>query len=149
MASTEMVQYNDIENALINMAESQALTSEEVQQDIVRRILASKTLEEAAQSFEATSAEDVEGVVLTVHGVAWLRSSYKEGPPVFCLIDCTPDGAKARIKVSLGGRSAMAVLLWAQHHKAMPFNCVLSRSEPGGENGYRYWRVYIRPDSAK
>lgn len=138
----ELVKYDDIRNALIDMAEAQSVSSDDVQRDIVQRILDAKTIEEAAQSFEATSAQDVEGVPLTVHGIAWLKSSYKEGPPVYALIDCTPHGSKQRLKVSMGGRSAMAFLLWTQHHKAMPFDVVFSRSDPT-EEGSRYWKVNL------
>lgn len=144
----EVIPARDIRNALINMTEVQSVSSEEVQQDIVRRILAAETIEEAAQSFESVSAVDVEGIPLEVHGIAWLKSTFKEGPPVYALVDCLPKGAKKRVTVSIGGRSVMAFLLWAQEHKAMPFKVAFIRSEPGGENGYRYWQVKLATDSA-
>lgn len=148
-SSTDIVHTGEIRAALIEMAEARSITSEQVQRDIVERILAAETIEDAAQSFTAIGAEDVEGVRLTVHGLAWLKSTYKEGPPVYALIDCTPENTKLRVKVSMGGRSAMAFLLWCQEHRAMPFDVVFTRSEPGGENGYRYWQVNLPPKSSK
>jgi predicted transcriptional regulator len=147
--STDIVKSDDIRNALIEMAEAQSVTSEDVQRDIVQRILDAETIDEAAQSFEALSAEDVEGRRLTVHGIAWLKSTYKEGPPVYALIDCTPANTRKRVKVSMGGRSAMAFLLWCQEHRAMPFDVVFTRSEPSGENGYRYWKVNLPAGASK
>lgn len=149
MTNMELIPAHDIRNALLNMTEVQAVSSEAVQQDIVRRILEAETIEEAAQSFESVSAEDVEGKVLAINGIAWLKSTYKEGPPVYALVKCVPANTKKEITVSIGGRSVMAFLLWAQEHKVMPFKCVFVRSEPGGEHGYRYWQVKLHADGRK
>lgn len=146
---TDIIKYEDVAAALIDMTEVQAATSDEVQRDIVQRILASETLEQAFDSFEAVHAEDVEGIPLTIHGIAWLKSSFPQGPPVFALLDCTAENSDKRIKVSIGGRSVMAALLWSQQHKAMPFTLVFVKSDANPSTGFRYWTAKLHNGKAK
>lgn len=146
---TEVIKYEDVAAALIDMTEVQAATSDEVQRDIVQRILASESLEQAFQSFEAVHAEDVEGIPLTIHGIAWLKSNFKDGPPIYALMDAQPENTDRRVKVSIGGRSVMAALLWSSQHKAMPFTIVLVRSDPNPNGGNRYWTAKLHNGKGK
>lgn len=116
----EVLTYEQVEDILINGAALDIIPPEALQGDIARRILAAETVEDAFAEFVTTKAREIEGLKVTVHGVAFAPSAYEEGPAVFAFLDVTRDKSDAHEIVSMGGRSLMASFLWAQRHDGMP-----------------------------
>lgn len=145
MTGTEVITVEQVEDVLLHGGELGVVSAEDVQQDIVRRILESESLEEAFRQFQSVPMRDLEGNTITIHGVAWMRSAFKEGPAAYALLDCTVEDDDTHITVSMGGRSLLAGLLYAQRHEAMPFSgvprLVGSRSDPEKS----YWQFTLAP----
>lgn len=136
MSSTDVVRLTteQVAETLLHGNDLDIVSSDDVQDDMVSRILTADTLAGAFASFESVSASDLEGVALEVTGVAWMRSAFKDGPKVYALLRCTLDESGDEVVVSMGGRTTMAAFLWAQQHEAMPikgaFRMLRSKSDP-------------------
>lgn len=132
--SKELVELKQVEHVLLHGGEFATVTEDEIQTDMVQRILAAETLEEAFATFESTPLDAVLGAPVQIDGVAWLQSSFREGSPVYALLKLTllkdhvGTGKKGdELTVSMGGRTTMAAFVWAQRHAAMPFNGTFTR----------------------
>jgi hypothetical protein len=125
---TDLVTVEQVEDVLLHGGDVGIVSEDEIQTDMVRRILASGTLEEAFAQFRSVGARDLRGVPLSIDGVAWMRSSFDKGPKVYALLKCTlladAPGAGVegeQVTVSMGGRTTMAAFVWAQRNARMPF----------------------------
>lgn len=145
MASTELVSLDDVERALLTGEDLAYVDPAEVSADIVRRILAAESLEDAFQSYEATPAEDVADELVTVTGIAWMRSTFNEGPPVYALMQVQRMDDGPPIVVSIGGRSVLAGLLWAMRNDAMPLKGTFRRRQSKSNEGKSYWTFQLAP----
>jgi len=133
MAQTDLITLDQVERALIDGEAIETVPAEEVTADIVRRILGAETLAEAAQDFTATPAENIEGIIV------FMQSAFTEGAPVYALMRCVPDGSSKELVVSIGGRSVMAMLLWALKHGEFPFAGTFRKRQSKTPDGNAYW----------
>lgn len=150
MASTAVVRITpeQVAETLLHGNDVDIVSTEDVQDDMVSRILTGDTLEAAFASFESVSAKDLEGMSLQVTGVAWMRSAFTQGPKVYALLRCKLDESGDEVVVSMGGRTLMASFLWAQQHEAMPirgaFRLLRSKTDPERS----YWTFNLAPAKA-
>ena len=126
--STELITLEQVEDVLLHGGDFKPVSEDEIQADMVRRILAAGTIEEAFQSFKATPLDAIVGALVEVGGIAWLRSAFDEGPKVYGLLkvqlvnDWAGAGAAGdELTVSMGGRTTLAAFVWCQRNAAMPF----------------------------
>lgn len=147
--STELVALDDVERALIHMEAIDIVPPEDISADIVRRILESDTLEEAARDFTADPADSIEGAEVVVTGVAWMKSAFDEGAPVYALMRVHGPTDKRERVVSIGGRSVLAMLLWAQRHEAMPFNGTFRKRPSRSDPSRSYWTFNLAPATVR
>lgn len=138
-ASTELVTMAQVEDVLLHGGDLAVVTEDEVQADMIRRILAAGNLGEAFADFRATAARDIEGRLVEVRGVAWMRSAFEEGPKVYCLLQVVDVETGELATVSMGGRTLMAAFLWAQRQEAMPFRGVFERERSRTNTERQFW----------
>lgn len=146
--STDLIKLDDVERALLHGEAVEITDPGDVSDDIVRRILAAESLEEAAQDFTSTPADEIDGMLVEVVGIAWMRSEYGEGSPVYALMQVIPEGDTRRMVVSIGGRSVLAMLLWAQRNEAMPFAGTFRKRQSKSVEGHAYWTFSLAHSAA-
>lgn len=141
MSTTDLERITDEQAAevLLHGGTVDVISTQDIQDDMVQRILASKSVNDAFANFESIPAKDIEGVQVEVHGVAWMRSKYKEGPGVYALLKCKLANVKDPVVVSMGGRTTMASFLWAQQHEAMPLKGSFVSSQSNTDPEKTYW----------
>ena len=137
--STDLIPMTQVAEVLLHGGTVDTVDPEAVQADMVRRILSSESLSDAFANFEAVPARDIEGVLLDVTGVAWMRSAFRDGPGVYALLQCHLVEAKRDVVVSMGGRTTMASFLWAQQHEAMPIRGAFVSSRSNSDPERQYW----------
>ena len=100
--------------------DSAVVDPQQAQYDIVRRILASDSIEDVLKQQEAIHARDVLGEALCVTGIRRMESSVGEtGPDFYMLIDCVaPDGEP--YAVTCGAVNVMAQLHKLEELDAFP-----------------------------
>jgi hypothetical protein len=125
---SELITLEQVEEVLLHGGVFQPVSEEEVQRDMVARILASNTIEEAFDTFQSTPLDAIIGSPVSVDGVAWMKSAFEQGPAVYALLQVTlradhvGTGKKGdKLTVSMGGATTMAAFVWAQRHAKMPF----------------------------
>lgn len=146
MANTEVVKAHQLDQMieyLFDGIELEVVSPEAIQLDMVRRIMGAETLEEAFAEFKSTPMEDMEGVVLRVNGVAWAKSAFEAGAPIFALVRCVPDGSEKEVVVSCGGATVITRLRWAELHEAMPFRVTFARETSQQNPEYKYWTAKL------
>lgn len=139
MASTEIVTIEQVEDVLLHGGELAVVESEDAQLDMVQRILAAESIEQAFEGFSSTPASALEGELVEVRGVAWMRSAFDEGPKVYALLDAAVVSSGEQVTISMGGRSLMASFLWAQRQKAMPLRGVFRRERSNSNTERSFW----------
>jgi hypothetical protein len=145
---TDLITLEQVEHALLHGGDIATVSDEEIQQDMVRRILEAGTLEEAFTQFTTVPLDDVIMAPVQVDGVAWLKSSFDEGPKVYALLKLTLlDGSSRagkkgeQVTVSMGGKTTMAAFVWAQRNAKMPFRGSFHR-EQSRSNANRTFIVF-------
>lgn len=140
-SSTEVDCITDEQAAevLLHGSDLDIVSTEAIQDDMVSRILSAESVEAAFAQFESVPARDIEGVLVEVSGVAWMRSAFKEGPQVYALLRCRLVEAKRDVVVSMGGRTTMASFLWAQQHEKMPLRGSFVSSRSNSDPEKTYW----------
>lgn len=146
--STELTILDDVENALLHGEVFDVATPEDVSGAVIQRILNAETIEEAAQDFTATPASEIAGEVVTVEDVAWLKSDYTEGAPVYALMRVTREDDPRPLTVSMGGRSVLATLLWAQRHNAMPIVGIFRQKQSKSNAERQFWTFQLPTSTA-
>lgn len=131
---TELITLEAVEHALLHGGDVAVVSEEEVQRDMIRRILSAETLEEAFSTFETTPLDMILGSPVSIEGIAWMKSAFDQGPRVYALLqvkllaDHVGTGKKGdALTVSMGGGTTMASFVWAQRNAAMPFKGTFSR----------------------
>lgn len=137
--STELIAPGEIADILLGGGNVEVLDAADVQEDIIRRILASPDLESAFAQAETTPARELDGVMLTVHNVKWAKSAFPEGAAVYALLQVTPDGADGDEIVSMGGRSLMASFLFAQINGHYPIRGTLRERQSKTNPERSFW----------
>ena len=132
-----------VEDVLLHGGDLAVVSADAIQDEMVRRVLEAETAEQAFGGFTATPAAELEGQLLAVHGIAWMRSAFNEGPKVYALLDCIIDATGERVTVSMGGRTLMASFVWAQRNRAMPIvgTFVKERSNSNTERAFWTFRL--------
>ena len=148
MSTTELVPLDQVEDVLINGGTLDVVNPDAVQDDIVQRILGASDLSEAFAEYKATPAADVDGILLDVTGIAWMKSSFKDGPAVYALFQCQLVESGDEVTVSMGGRSLMASFLWAQRNKAMPIRGTFRAQQSRANPDQSFW-TFILADLEK
>ena len=145
---TDLISLAEVEHTLIHGGDIAAVSEEDIQTDMVQRILAAQTIEEAFAQFTTVPLDDVVGYTVDVEGVAWLKSSFDEGPKVYALLKLRIAKAGHQrfkkddvVTVSMGGRTAMAAFVWAQRNAKMPFRGSFHR-EQSHSNAARSFIVF-------
>jgi len=149
MTSTDLVTLEQVEDVLLHGGDVPLVEASEIQDDIVRQILAAGTVEEAFGEFSATSAEDIEGILLDVVGVAWAKSGFKEGPGIYALCKCKLVEAGTEVVVSMGGKTTMARFVWAMRQDAMPIRGAFVYEDTKNGSGRRFLTFKLAPKSVK
>ncbi|SRR6266568_6195249 len=139
MSATELVTIEQVEDVLLHGGEMAVVSADAVQDDMVKRVLAAGALEEAFADFKATPAAELEGVGVTVNGIAWMRSAFEEGPKVYALLDCVVTDTGESVTVSMGGRTLMASFVWAQRNEAMPFTGTFRKERSNTNTERSFW----------
>lgn len=142
---TDVITIEQVEDILLHGGDMPAISSEELQDDMVRRIIGAADLREAFAGFVATPADDIEGMMVDVIGVAWVRSAFDEGPAVYALLKVV--GAEDRLErtVSMGGRSLMASFVWAQRNEAMPIRGTFRKEQSRSNANRAFWTFVLPP----
>lgn len=143
MSSTELVNLDDVADVLLHGGEMAVVSEDAIQQDMVQRILNATSLEEAFAQFTSASAKDYEGVAMQIHGVAWLRSSFEDGPKVYALLKCVVNDTGEPVTLNMGGRSLMAAFLFAQRNAAMPFAGTFKREQSKTNPERKFWTFIL------
>ena len=143
MASEELVTLEQVEDVLLHGGNIDVVSNDDLQADMVRRILESPDLATAFADFKSQSVDTILQELVEVQGVAWLKSAFKEGPAVYALLKVHIIDSGELVTVSMGGRSLMASFVWAQRNEAMPirgsFYKEQSRSNP--ENSFLTFKL--------
>jgi hypothetical protein len=133
---TDLITLAQVEDVLLHGGDLATVSDEDIQTDMVQRILSSETIEEAFAQFTTVPLDNVVQIPVEVEGVAWLRSAFEEGPKVYALLKlkllrAAPGAGKQgeTITVSMGGRTAMAAFVWAQRNAKMPFKGSFHREQ--------------------
>lgn len=135
-----------VEDVLLHGGELDVVSPDDVQDDMVRQILAADSLDTAFEGFKATPAADLEGVRVTIEGVAWMRSAFDDGPKIYALLRGHISETGLPVTISMGGRSLMASFVWAQRNEAMPLEgtFVRERSNSNAERSFWTFRLAER-----
>lgn len=111
--------------------------------DMVVAILTAQSSEEAMAVTNVRTATDLCGTepgghspLLVITGARPLKSTFKDGPPCFAIVDATIKATSERIKLSCGGRTVQAVILAHINRGWLPFECVLTRRLKATRAGY-------------
>jgi hypothetical protein len=137
--STDLVTVQQVEDVLLHGGDLAVVDPDAIQTDMVERILKADTLAGAFSDFKSVSASEMEGVEIAIHGIAWMRSTFPDGPKVYALLDCHVVETDEQVTVSMGGRTTMAGMLWAQRNSAMPFSGVFRKEKSNQDNGNSFW----------
>jgi hypothetical protein len=145
---TDLITLEQVEHTLLHGGDIDVVSDEEIQTDMVRRILAAETMEEAFAQFTTVPLDAVVQAPVEVQGIAWMKSAFDEGPKVYALLKLrllkahTGAGKQGEvITVSMGGKTTMAAFVWAQRHAAMPFKGSFHR-EQSRSNAARSFIVF-------
>jgi hypothetical protein len=142
-ASTALIPLDQVADVLLNGATLDMVTPEAAQDDMVKRILEASDLAEAFAEYNATPAEQIEGQLVDVTGIAWMQSSFDEGPAVYALMQVTGVESGEQMTVSMGGRSLMASFLWAQQNRAMPIRGTFRRQQSRSNTARAFWTFLL------
>lgn len=141
--STDLITLDQVQDTLLNGTEMDVVSADAVQDDMVRRILGAETVADAFGNFKATPASELEGVAVSVRGIAWMRSSFKDGPKVYALLDAAIAASGEAVTISMGGRSLMASFLWAQRNRAMPINGTFRLERSNSDPEKSFWTFLL------
>lgn len=137
--NAEDLTLEQVEDVLLHGGDLAVVSADAVQDDMVRRILEAETAEQAFSNFKSTPATDLEGQLVEVRGIAWMRSSFNEGPKVYALLDTVVVETGEVLVVSMGGRSLMASFVWAQRNRAMPIRGEFVKQRSNSNTERSYW----------
>lgn len=140
----------DTDDALQELYDhAQTLTVEDpeaVQERILRSMLGSQNVADLLRAGEATPAQEVYNVPLTILGIRASESSYDDGGDHYVHVDARLKGNGDAITVSCGARDVVAKLLLADMRGWFPFDAVIVQSPTPTKAGF--YPVFLRPIDA-
>ena len=139
----ERISVEQVEHVLLHGGELAVASTDAVQDDMVRRILSAESLQDAFANFKSVPAAELDGQAVEVHGVAWMRSAFNEGPQVYALLKCRVKATGEDVVVSMGGRTLMASFLYAQRQEAMPFAGAFRKLRSNANSERSYWTFVL------
>lgn len=142
-ASTELITLDQVQDVLMNGTVLDVVTADAAQEDMVRRILEASELAEAFAEYKSTPASDIEGMLVDVTGIAWMKSKHKDGPGVYALMQVVGVESGEQMTVSMGGRSLMASFLWAQRNHEMPIRGTFRRQQSQSDPEKSFWTFLL------
>jgi hypothetical protein len=108
----------------------------EIQRQMMERILDSENVEDILGRNAATHAQDMLDRPLMLNSVRYLRSKFKDGLPVFAVMEVTDGETGQPHAVTCSAQNVMtqAAMLWKLD--ALPIGVVIRRAEEPTANGY-------------
>lgn len=125
---------------------AQTLTVEddaEVQERILRNILASNSVHNLLTAGAAVPADDVLGIPLRFHAIRAAESEYDAGSDHYLHCDVEVLSNGDRMTISCGARDVVVKLLTASMRGWLPLDARLERAKKATKAGY--FPVFIRP----
>lgn len=132
-----------VEEVLLHGGALDAVSDEQMQNDMVRRILESDTLAAAFAEFKATPCKQMEGILLDIGGIAWVPSAFEEGPAVYALLKATVVESREQVTLSMGGRTLMASFVWAQRNAKMPIRGTFREQQSNTNSARKFWTFIL------
>lgn len=137
--SNEVVSTTDqrVASFLAAGVNSAVVDPEKAQLDIVRRILASDSIEDVLKQQEAIHAKDVLDECINITGIRYMESDIKDsGPAFYMLVDCvTPNGEP--FAVTCGAVNVMAQLHRLNDLDAFPLLATIVEVGKPTKAGYK------------
>jgi len=108
----------------------------EIQRQMMERILESENVEDILGRNAATHAQDILDRPLILNEVRYMRSKFKDGLPVFAVLEVTDGETGENHAVTCSAQNVMtqAAMLWKLG--ALPIGIVIRRAEEPTANGY-------------
>jgi hypothetical protein len=108
----------------------------EIQRQMMERILESDNVEDILGRNAATHAQDMLDRPLMLNSVRYMRSKYKDGIPVFAVLEVTDGETGTEHAVTCSAQNVMtqAAMLWKLD--ALPIGVVIRRAEDPTANGF-------------
>lgn len=141
--STELIPLDAVQDVLLHGGALDIIAPEAAQEDMIRRILEASDLKDAFAEYNATPAEQIEGQQVDVTGIAWMKSSFEDGPGVYALMQVVGVESGEQMTVSMGGRSLMASFLWAQRNHKMPIRGVFRKQQSQSNTARSFWTFLL------
>ena len=122
-----------------------AQTDDDAVQDIVKRILGAKTVEDVIARAESVKFETLYGQVIVVHAFRMMPSEIDTGVGAFALIDYTEDGSAEHKVTTTSALGVLAQLARTYQLGGFPLRCAVMEIDTG-KNGKNN-PVYLAPAS--
>lgn len=129
-------EYEDLTPVLLGDREIEYQDPDAINRAITEHILGATTIDEILAPVGTTSAEDVAGMKLSIRGVRFNRSSFEDGPGVYCLIDATATDSGEAYTIACGARNVMAKLYRAHQLGVEIPPVMIVKSKTATSNGY-------------
>lgn len=144
METSQELTLAQVEDVLLHGGDLAVVEADQVQDDMVQRVISAASLEEAFQGFKATPAAELEGIAVTINGIAFMRSAFDEGPKVYALLDAVITESDLPVTISMGGRTLMASFTWALRHDAMPVTGAFVRERSNTNTERQFWTFKLQ-----
>jgi hypothetical protein len=141
--ANEVMGLDEMLRVIRGIDEYTVVSDDEIQADIIERMLRAKTWEELTTPQEVTHAEEVLGKKLTFHSARLMSSDIGEGPGVYMIIDAH-DGEN-KLLLSCGSSNVMTILAIAMHREWLPADGVIVRSDKTTKSGYKPMNLLWAP----
>jgi hypothetical protein len=115
--------------------------SNEIEDEIVRRILAAQSPDEALGAGRLTQARDLIGVPLTIRGVRFNQSGFDTREGVYAVMDAVDHRTGEVLSVGCGARKVLAQLWVFQQRGWYPAELMITESANQTSNGYRVMQL--------
>lgn len=109
----------------------------EVQEAILRRIMAADSPEEILAPQGTVKAKDLLGRPIDIMGFRMQRSDLEEGPGFYAVIDAVDPFDQKPMVISCGAANVMVQLLALHKLKAFPTQAKFTEAERKTKNGYK------------
>lgn len=139
MTSTDLITLEQVEHTLLHGGDVDIVSSEDVQHDMIQRILSAESLDDAFGGFQATPANEMDGIKISVRGIAWMKSAFQEGPKVYALLDSVVVETGEAVTISMGGATLMASFVYAQRQEAMPIEGTFRKRKSNANTERSFW----------
>lgn len=139
MAGTELVVIETPDDAIEAMRGNLVVPIQdpkEIQRQMMESIFDTANPDDILGTNTAVHAEQIIGRAFSLNGVKYLKSKYKDGLPVFAVMEVTfgDDGSTAAVTCSATRVCAQAAMLWKLD--ALPKTVMIQRAEEPTANGY-------------